>query len=339
MVTLDVIESSNDRIASSLQAGLVAVFVGGTNGVGETTVRQFARYASQPRVYIVGRSQEAGERIVAECKAVNPDGTFVFLKRETALMRDVDGICNELIEKEEAINLLFLTVGTLQIGIKTEEGLHYPAALTIYARNHFISRLLPQIRQAKRLRRVISVYGATFEGQISMLDFQGWKLFRPQMQAHEASITTLALEAHRREAPEVSFVHNFPGAVESGIGRGSIGWLMRTLKTIFAILGPLVHIPLEEAGNRHLFLCTSARYSVGPNDMTGGVPLLEHLTLARGTDGQVGSGVYSIDANGESASPTVEKLLAQLRDKGMVDRIMDTIQSDIKTAIAASASQ
>lgn len=115
MVSLDVVRSSNDRIKTTLPAGLVAIFVGGTNGVGETTVKQFAKSAVQPRVYITGRSQEAGDRIVAECKTINPKGTFIFLKRETSLMRNVDAICSELSSKEKAINLLFLTVGTLQI--------------------------------------------------------------------------------------------------------------------------------------------------------------------------------------------------------------------------------
>lgn len=52
---------------------------------------------------------------------------------------------------------------------------------------------------------------------------------------HEASITTLALERHHKLAPEVSFVHNFPGVVELGIARGSLGGLTRVLKTIWAI--------------------------------------------------------------------------------------------------------
>ena len=117
MVSLDIIESSNNRVRTSLQAGLVAVFVGATNGVGETTVRQFAKYAAQPRVYILGRSQEAGDRIAAECRALNPEGTFVFLKRETHLMRNVDEICKELTSKETVVNLLFLSCGTLQIGM------------------------------------------------------------------------------------------------------------------------------------------------------------------------------------------------------------------------------
>ena len=116
MVSREIIESSNSRIKSSLPPGLVAVFVGGTNGVGETTAKKFAKHASQPRVYIVGRSQEAGDRITTECKELNPDGTFVFIKRETHLMRNVDDVCKEIASKEEAINLLFLTIGTLQHG-------------------------------------------------------------------------------------------------------------------------------------------------------------------------------------------------------------------------------
>lgn len=116
MVALHVIRSSNDRIKSTLPAGLVAVFVGATNGVGETTVRQFAKHAVQPRVYIVGRSKEAGDRITAECKEINPEGTFVFVQRETHLMRNVDEVCNEISSKEEVVNLLFLSVGTLQQG-------------------------------------------------------------------------------------------------------------------------------------------------------------------------------------------------------------------------------
>ncbi|MCJ1402181.1 hypothetical protein MMC11_005401 [Xylographa trunciseda] len=336
MVSLEIIESSNDRIRSTLPAGLVAVFVGGTNGVGETTVRQFAKHAAQPRLYIVGRSQAAGDRITAECRALNPEGTFVFLQRDTSLMRNVDEICNELARKEEVVNLLFLTVGTLQVGIKTAEGLHYPAALTVYARNRFISNLLPLIRRGKCLRRVVSVYGATLEGPINMADFQGWNLGRMEGYGHEVSITTLALETHHKAAPEVSFVHNFPGAVESGIARGSIGVLMRVLKTVYAVLGPLVHMPLVEAGDRHVFLCTSARFSSGPEDPTAGVPLVDGLAFARGTDGQIGSSVYSIGADGESAGPKVERLLAQLRSQGMVEWVWENIESGISGALASS---
>ncbi len=117
MVSLDDVKASNSRIASTLPSALVAVFVGATNGVGETTLRQFAKHASKPRVYFIGRSQEAGDRIAAECKALNPEGEFIFIRKETSTIRNVDEVCDEIKSKEKSINLLFLTIATLQPGI------------------------------------------------------------------------------------------------------------------------------------------------------------------------------------------------------------------------------
>lgn len=251
-------------------------------------------------------------------------------------MRNVDAVCEEITSKEKALNLLFLSVGTLQVGGETEEGLYYPMALTIYGRNRFISNLLPLLRRGQGLRRVVTTYSAGWEGQIHMDDFQGRQLGLRGTQGHQASITTLALEAHHKTAPEVSFVHNFPGAVESGIARGDIGWLMRFLKTIFAILGSLVHIPLEEAGDRHLFFCTSARFSNGASDAAGGAPLGEELEYARGIDCQPASGVYSVDQNGESAGASVEKLLASFRERSLAEQIMQKIDADVNKALAPS---
>jgi NADP-dependent 3-hydroxy acid dehydrogenase YdfG len=74
MVSLLDVQSSNSRIASALPLGLVAVFVGATSGIGETSLKQFARHVRLPRVYFVGRSQEAGDGIAAECKALNSRG-------------------------------------------------------------------------------------------------------------------------------------------------------------------------------------------------------------------------------------------------------------------------
>ena len=117
MVSLDDVQSSNARIASTLPPGLVAVFVGATNGIGETSLKQFAKHARQPRVYFVGRSQEAGDRIAAECKTLNAEGEYIFIKADTSLIRSVDDICRDIKSKERTVNLLFLTMGTLIAGV------------------------------------------------------------------------------------------------------------------------------------------------------------------------------------------------------------------------------
>lgn len=111
MVSLSQVIASNQRIASTFPPGLVAVFVGGTSGVGEYTVKAFAKYVSKPKVYIVGRSQEAADRIVGECKKLNPGGTFEFIKADVSLLKGVDDVCRQLKSKETAINLLFESQG------------------------------------------------------------------------------------------------------------------------------------------------------------------------------------------------------------------------------------
>jgi NAD(P)-dependent dehydrogenase (short-subunit alcohol dehydrogenase family) len=116
MVALPEVQSSNSRIASALPPGLVAVFVGGTNGIGETTLKQFAKHARKPRVYFIGRSQEAGDRIAAECKALNSDGEYIFVKADTSLIRNVDDICRDIEANEKSVNLLFLSTGSLIVG-------------------------------------------------------------------------------------------------------------------------------------------------------------------------------------------------------------------------------
>jgi NADP-dependent 3-hydroxy acid dehydrogenase YdfG len=111
MVLLSDISSSNSRISSSLPPGLVAVFVGSTSGIGEISLKKFAQYSTKPRVYIVGRSQEAAERIIKDCKELNPAGEYNFIKADVSLIRIVDEVCREIKVKEKFINLLFLSAG------------------------------------------------------------------------------------------------------------------------------------------------------------------------------------------------------------------------------------
>jgi NADP-dependent 3-hydroxy acid dehydrogenase YdfG len=113
MVSFKQIQASNARIATSLPAGLVAVFVGATSGIGETSLRQFAKHARRPRAYFIGRSQKSGDRITAECKALNAEGEFTFTKADVGLIRVVDDVCREIKSKEKEINLLFLSAGTM----------------------------------------------------------------------------------------------------------------------------------------------------------------------------------------------------------------------------------
>lgn len=113
MVPFPKVVASNESIASTFPNDLVAVFVGGTSGVGEYTLLKLAKYAPKLRVYIVGRSQEAGDRIITECKQLNPGGKFEFIKSDISILVNVDDVCRKIKSKEVAINILFQSQGTM----------------------------------------------------------------------------------------------------------------------------------------------------------------------------------------------------------------------------------
>lgn len=119
MVSLQEVEASNSKIASSLPTGLVAVFVGATNGIGETTLRQFTRFTVglKPKVFFVGRARDAGDRIAKECRELNPDGHFTFIRADVSLLKNVDEVCERIRREVDAINILFMSQGTLQTGV------------------------------------------------------------------------------------------------------------------------------------------------------------------------------------------------------------------------------
>jgi NADP-dependent 3-hydroxy acid dehydrogenase YdfG len=116
MVALEVVRASNSALATALPNRLVGVFVGATSGIGEYTLKSFARYVAAPRAYFIGRNQAAGERIATECRELNPRGEFHFVQADTSLLANVDRVCNDIKKHETELNVLVLTQGTLSVG-------------------------------------------------------------------------------------------------------------------------------------------------------------------------------------------------------------------------------
>lgn len=362
MVSLPTIIKSNERIAAHLPTGLVAVFVGGTSGVGEYTLLKFAKYVPKPRVYIVGRSQEAAERIVKQCMELNPDGKFEFIKSDISLLVNVDDVCRQIKRKETIINILFLSQGTMAFKTstfsssaiassilrylhysnkrlnsvliaftETSEGLPLVISLAMHSRLRFIQNLLPLIQKAPSLRRVISVGAATTEGEIDTTNISGDGFPLLKWRNQLASCITLLLEETSRLAPEVSFIHTVPGVVKSGIMRQAEGFTLRLIIVISSLFAPFLQTPPEECGQRHLMITTSGMYpSREETDVSAGVPLDDGLVIARGSDGNTGSGVYSIGVKGESAPTRVEELLAIFRDDGTAEKVVEYVKKIAK---------
>jgi NAD(P)-dependent dehydrogenase (short-subunit alcohol dehydrogenase family) len=127
MVQLDVVQSRNATLVKTQP--IVAVFVGGTAGIGECAARALAATHAKSdgkglRLYIVGRNEDAGNKIVSDCQEVCPTGQFKFVRaNDLSLLKDVDRVCAEIVRAEEKevkvtggpvkVDLLVLTQGFL----------------------------------------------------------------------------------------------------------------------------------------------------------------------------------------------------------------------------------
>ena len=115
-------------------------------------------------------------------------------------------------------------------------------------------------------------------------------------------------------------MHDYPGTVQTTLMGRIEGVRGVLLRAYVWLLGRWICVPIEESGERHLYLATSAKYPPG-RGKSDAVRLGEGVEVAQGTTGETGSGVYSVGWDCESASQTVQNLLAELREKGMVEEI------------------
>lgn len=101
--------------------------VGGTSGIGEVTARALVRDAVSPRVYLVGRNEKQASKIIEELRQVNPKGQISFVHCDAARLKSVDEACKTIQEKEDKVNLLFMTAG--KIAFKGPDGTFFSMSM------------------------------------------------------------------------------------------------------------------------------------------------------------------------------------------------------------------
>ncbi|PQE15491.1 Short-chain dehydrogenase reductase protein [Rutstroemia sp. NJR-2017a WRK4] len=325
MVPLPTVQSQNAQLASSHP--LVAVFIGGTAGIGSYTVLALARtyslHSTLPlRAYIVGRNHAAAEKICTECKELYPLGEYVFVQAtDLALLRDVDRVCREIgdlerkREREEnegeveegkriggaRVDLLVLTQGVLTFSRnESKEGLDSTFSLMYYSRMRFIQQLLPLLTSSPLSGRVISVLHPGMEGQIvpSDLSMRKHSILRLST-SHLCFMTNFFMEAiARQNVGKIALSHVYPGIVMTDmIDHGTVPWWGRMLwKWVIGPVMKLWETPGQECGERLLGLMGERYPALGKGD-EGAVTAV---------DGTRGGGVYNIDSRGEVV-PTSKK--------------------------------
>jgi hypothetical protein len=195
--------------------------------------------------------------------------------------------------------------------LESAEGIDIPHALRYYSRLRFVYDLLPLLT-ASPVPRVITILAGGQESAIDINDLEVRNNFSLIKAAGNGTTqTTLALEELAKSYPSITFIHKYPGFVNTGV----LDRLMATAKGIYAVPATIVRwaiLPIlnlfstsvEEAGERGVFLATSARYPPAkPKTDSVGVPLPQGVQVADSSivkDGE-GNGVYRLSADDESA--------------------------------------
>ncbi|KAL4777064.1 hypothetical protein BDW60DRAFT_55020 [Aspergillus nidulans var. acristatus] len=319
MVPINLVRSSNAALRSlpstSHSTRITALFVGGTSGIGLSTLRALARHTEGKALtaYIVGRSAYRAEPVLSELQRISPQARFTFIEADVSLIRNVDGVCRKIIESEKGgkgkLDFLFMTPGGISIPFRrrdeTSEGLDRLFALRYYARMRFIQNLLPLLESEHEPStspepnsipsRVISIYGGGFEYGINLSDLDLKHTFSLlDAYKHSITMTSLSMAHLAKRHPKVSFIHAFPGLVGTNIYTNSFpGPVAAAYNYLFWPLMWPFSIDLAECGERHLFHLCSQLYPA--KDGNG----KEDVDIATGIDGVRGSGAYLLNWKGD----------------------------------------
>jgi NAD(P)-dependent dehydrogenase (short-subunit alcohol dehydrogenase family) len=248
----------------------VALFVGGTSGIGQGITEAFARLVKgNAHIVVIGRNREAAESIISQLPKPTSESnvTHEFVQCDVSLMKNVHATTKDLLTRLQKINFLVMSPGymTTKGRDETEEGIDKKLAVHYYARWKFISDLLPALKKAKESgedAKVLSVLAAGKGGEIDLNDLGLKKTFTLTNAALQGpTYNDLMMEVSGRlfqffpskqrmfnsspvqqefasQNPDLSFIHAYPGFVHTAIMSSSDSTILRLASLA---LGPLLY--------------------------------------------------------------------------------------------------
>jgi hypothetical protein len=191
----------------------------------------------------------------------------------------------------------------------------------------FISNLLPLLRVASteppHFSRTLSVLGAGTERAINLNDLGLKNTYSAgRCAAHTTVMNDFMAEEFAAREPGTTFIHSTPLIVMTGVSRELPIWARAILKVTKPLLS-LFAVSQEETGARQLFHATSGMYPPANADvwLASGVPLETGSSVAEGSNGNIGSGAYIVNWNGEITGKG--KLLGDYRAQGVAKTVWE----------------
>ncbi|KAK7052751.1 hypothetical protein R3P38DRAFT_2685703 [Favolaschia claudopus] len=285
MPSLSTAAASNAAFSPSYAP--VAVFVGGTSGVGQAMAEALARQTDgRAHIILVGRNAGAAARILAGFpKPTDSDEwKHEFVYCDATSMKGVRAVCDELKRRLQRINFLVLTASgpkansMVECG-ETEEGLDNHLVMRYFARYLYTRDLLPLLVRAReegQRAHVMTVLGAGLGFKVPTDDLglvearaASWKFL------HGAVTSSAAMKGMMRGAayndglvawfgtkyPQIAFTHIYPGQVATEGKLFYPGWLLTPLSWIVAFMRHV--IPQDECAQYMLHALLDAESERG----------------------------------------------------------------------------
>ncbi|KAJ7864192.1 NAD(P)-binding protein [Mycena leptocephala] len=263
MPSLSTVQTSNAAFSPSYTP--VAIFVGGTSGIGQGMAEAFARHTKgNAHIVLVGRNRAAASSILATFPKPGPGATHEFVECDITLMSNVHRVATELRARIPKINFLVLTTGVMTMDGRNEtvEGIDRKLAVHYYGRWRFIKDLLPAVEAAKEAGedgKVMSVLAAGYGGKIDLEDLGLKKSFSVGNAAAAApTYNDIMINDLAAQHPALTFIHAHPGAVASNLLKSSNTALVRAVHTFFSpLLSPFIY-SVQSAGEHQLYALLNA---------------------------------------------------------------------------------
>ena len=292
----------------------VAVFIGGTSGIGETMAHTLAKYTKgKASIAIIGRNKEAGERILSEL--AKPDGEEqaperIFIQCDVSLMRNVSSAVQQLKNSFTKINYLVVSTGFLDFEKReeTSEGLEYRLAVTYYSRWLFIRELVGLVEKAREdgeEAAVMTVFAAGYGSEINQDD---WEIKKDYTSLKATFVTAtyndLLVEGFAERHPSVPFIHAHPGMVRTPIFFKSPSLIVNFLGLVVNTFGRLFTISAERSADSMWNIIVKVSQ---------------------------GGGSYRMDPDGKNLGKEVKYFGTEGKSKGLWEHTESTISRSLNT--------
>ncbi|KAK7002399.1 hypothetical protein R3P38DRAFT_2648108 [Favolaschia claudopus] len=264
MPSLSTVRASNASFSPTYTP--VAIFVGGTAGIGQGMAQAFARHTKgNAHIILVGRNRTAAESIIKTFpKPTTPGIMHEFVECDVTSMKTVHRVAETLRTRFPKVNFLVLTTGvaTLDGRTETEEGIDRKLALHYYGRWRFIRDLVPSLEEAHEAgedAKVISVLAAGRGGEIDLEDL-GLKKHYSVANAHTSGTTynDLMVKDFAARHPGLTFIHSYPSIVTTDVLKKSPNRSLRIANTFLVpLLRPFTY-NAETCGEHQLYALLSA---------------------------------------------------------------------------------